>query len=238
MSPFYYEHFEDMSYETAYETYFENAHEVSCEDSREDSGQTSGLSLQEQDNLSQQLLRDERREDHEKTALTKDLLRMAALSAARARGGRTVNEQRNLFHEKSRSFALDPTKARKPLPTAVGGLTLRQLAFQRVQAASVPAAPVVAPLSAVVPAVVAPASAVIPAAVIPFVESGCGAMFDILYVLTKPPTTHYILIYSSAEYEDFVAFREMFAVPDVLASLKAVNTIHPVVVRTPAYDVL
>ncbi|RDI85102.1 hypothetical protein Vi05172_g4900 [Venturia inaequalis] len=221
MSPFYYEHFEDMSYETAYETYFENAHEVSCEDSREDSGQTSGLSLQEQDDLSQQRLRDEKHEDHEKTALTKDLLRMAALSAARARGGRTVNEQRHLFHEKSRSFALDPTKARDPLPTAVGGLTLRQLAFQRVQAASVSAAPVVTPASVAVPVVVAPASAVVPAAVVPFVESGCGAMFDIF-----------------AEYEDFVAFREMFALPDVLASPKAVTTIQPIVVRTPAYDVL
>lgn len=178
MSPFYYEHSEDMSNETAYEAYFEIAHKESCVDSCEDSGQTFGLwnlptrqvlSIDEQDDLWQQRLRDEKREDHQNVAFSKNIFRMAALAAARARIGRTVDEQRNLFHEKSRVFALDSSKARAPLPVEVGSLTLRQFAFQRSQTVSMPTAPVVAPVSMAVPVVL-----------IPFVESGCGAMFEIL----------------------------------------------------------
>lgn len=166
---------DETTYETAYEAFYMNAPKNAYKDSREDSRQSFGLwnlptrqdlSLEEQDDLSQQRLKEEKWEAHQKAGLAKEVRQNATLAATTARIGKTMNQQRAYFHEKSRPFALEPNEAREPLPAAVGDLTLKKLALQRIQAS-----PVVA---------VAPLAPVVPATAVPFLESSCGAMFETL----------------------------------------------------------
>ncbi|QDS69148.1 hypothetical protein FKW77_010476 [Venturia effusa] len=166
--------------------------------------QDDGLVLEDQCRLWRQRLSEEKEEARQQVILQQEILGHAgfahdkevrhsssAMIASSVLEGKTINQQRAYFHQKSRPFALEPDKTHDPLPNAIGDLTLKQLANERPRAAPTP---IVASSST-------PVLDVVPAAVGLMPQAGPGKMYDIF-----------------AEEEDFFFWREMLALPAKLTS--------------------